>query len=137
MSTGRKMQKCTFCQDRVTNGLEPACVKTCPPGALSFGDRGELLVEAEKRLKVVKGMRNPVTGEALWPRANLYGDTQMDGLHVMYLLTDDVDNFATLPANPTVSGTVAAWQKYLQPVGYAVAEDRLWDSQSACGAEVG
>jgi len=118
---GAKMGKCTFCQDRVSNGLEPACVKSCPPGALSFGDRGELVMEAERRLKVVKAMRDPVTGAALWPNANLYGDTQLDGLHVMYLLTDSVDEFDTLPASPSVSGSVAAWQKYLQPVGYAVA----------------
>jgi hypothetical protein len=88
---------------------------------LSFGDRGGLLVEAEKRLKVVKAMRNPVTGEALWPKANLYGDTQLDGLNVLYLLTDGVDKFDTLPANPSISGTAIAWQKYLQPVGYAAA----------------
>ncbi len=118
---GAKMEKCTFCQDRVTHGLEPACVKSCPTEALSFGDRGGLLVEAEKRLKVVKAMRNPVTGEALWPNANIYGDTQLDGLGVLYLLTDGVDKFDTLPANPSISGTVIAWQKYLQPVGYAAA----------------
>jgi formate dehydrogenase iron-sulfur subunit len=118
---GAKMGKCTFCQDRVTQGLEPACVKTCPPGALSFGNRGELLVEAEERLRVVKAMLNPVTGKALYPDANLYGDTQLDGLHVLYILTDSLDNYNKFPANPEVPGTVIAWQKYLQPVGCAVA----------------
>ncbi len=32
------MEKCTFCVHRVEKGLQPACVVTCPVGALKFGD---------------------------------------------------------------------------------------------------
>jgi Fe-S-cluster-containing dehydrogenase component len=32
------MEKCTFCVHRVEKGLMPACVDTCPVGALQFGD---------------------------------------------------------------------------------------------------
>jgi len=28
------IRKCTFCYDRLNAGMEPACVKTCPTGAL-------------------------------------------------------------------------------------------------------
>jgi formate dehydrogenase beta subunit len=33
----KKMFKCTLCVDRVTQGLEPACIKSCPTGCLHFG----------------------------------------------------------------------------------------------------
>ena len=46
--------KCDMCIDRVENGLLPACVKTCPTGAMNFGDRKEILAMAKKRLAVVK-----------------------------------------------------------------------------------
>lgn len=46
--------KCDMCNDRVHNGLEPACVKTCPTGAMTFGDRNEILDLAERRLKTVQ-----------------------------------------------------------------------------------
>lgn len=46
--------KCTMCVDRVKNGLLPACVKACPTGAMSFGDRGEIEALAKNRLNAAK-----------------------------------------------------------------------------------
>jgi formate dehydrogenase iron-sulfur subunit len=34
-----RVYKCTLCVDRVAVGQEPACVKTCPTGAIHFGTK--------------------------------------------------------------------------------------------------
>lgn len=46
--------KCTMCFDRVQQGLKPACVQSCPTGAMNFGEREEMLALAQKRLAAVK-----------------------------------------------------------------------------------
>ena len=37
-----KSYKCTLCSDRVGVGLEPACVKSCPTGAIMFGSKTDM-----------------------------------------------------------------------------------------------
>jgi formate dehydrogenase iron-sulfur subunit len=48
------LAKCTMCNDRVKKGLEPACVKTCPTGALNFGNLEEMRALALERLEKAK-----------------------------------------------------------------------------------
>lgn len=48
------ISKCDMCNDRIHNGLKPACVTACPTGAMTFGDRSDILAFAEKRLAKVK-----------------------------------------------------------------------------------
>ncbi len=48
------LAKCDMCLDRVQNGEQPACVKTCPSGAMHFGESADMLALAQKRLAEVK-----------------------------------------------------------------------------------
>lgn len=49
-----KMKKCNLCIDRVEAGLEPACVRVCPLGALKFESSNR--VQTEKEYKFVSSM---------------------------------------------------------------------------------
>jgi formate dehydrogenase iron-sulfur subunit len=48
---GAFIDKCTMCPQRIDNGLGPACVDTCPTGALVYGDRADLIKEAHSRIQ--------------------------------------------------------------------------------------
>ena len=56
--TSGVMGKCDMCVDRVHNGLKPACVLSCPTGAMNFGDRDAMLAQAKAVLAEVR-KRNP------------------------------------------------------------------------------
>jgi formate dehydrogenase iron-sulfur subunit len=47
---GAFIDKCTMCPQRIDNGMEPACVATCPTEALMFGERADLIEEAHRRI---------------------------------------------------------------------------------------
>ena len=86
------MDKCTFCKDRVTNGEQPACAAACPTGAIKFGKRLELVQEGRERVATLRKTN---------AKAVFYGDKELGGLHVMYVL-DDLPEVYGLPANPNV-----------------------------------
>jgi formate dehydrogenase iron-sulfur subunit len=84
------MNKCTFCHDRVVNGEPPACAAACTTGAIKYGNRSDLITEAEAR--VTELGRQQVS-------ASVYGVEELHGLHVMYVL-DDSPEVYNLPAEP-------------------------------------
>ena len=100
------MDKCTFSKDRVANGEQPACAEACPTGAIKFGKRNELVKEGRERVATLdKANTNAV----------FYGDQELGGLHVMYVL-DDLPEVYGLPADPEVP-TAAIVRDVLKWVG--------------------
>ncbi len=105
-----RAEKCVMCQDRITNGYEPSCVKTCPANALVFGNRDDLVIKGKLTVRELK---------AKYPGAYLYGEREMGGTHVLYILTDSPEAHG-LPASPEVPASAIAWKGFLQPVGAAI-----------------
>ena len=103
--TDNHVSKCIACLDLVTDGQTPWCAQTCPSGAIKFGDRAQLLADAQARVGAIK---------ARYPNAQVYGDTQLGGLGLMMILLDQPAVYG-LPANPEITLPLAAWQKVVQP----------------------
>src|SRR5215468_3659022 len=53
-SETKRVYKCTLCSDRVSQGLEPACIKSCPTGCLKFGTKTEMRALADKRAQQLR-----------------------------------------------------------------------------------
>jgi formate dehydrogenase beta subunit len=105
-----KMAKCTLCVDRVTGGLEPACVKACPTGCLHFGTKEDMVALGERRVAQLKQ-----TGFA---KAALYDPPGVGGTGVVTVLAHgDHPEWYSLPANPRVPRFVRFWKLVLQPLG--------------------
>jgi len=50
----KAMAKCTMCFERIGNGMIPACVKSCPTGAMTFGEREKILHACKLRVEDLK-----------------------------------------------------------------------------------
>jgi formate dehydrogenase iron-sulfur subunit len=50
-----RVKKCDMCADRVAAGRPTACTEACPTGATKFGERDELIAEAQKRIREAPG----------------------------------------------------------------------------------
>ena len=97
-----KAYKCTLCSDRVAVGLEPACIKTCPTQALSFGSKQAMLDLAHERVTEL--------GERGFDKASVYDPAGVGGTHVMYVLPHGDPGLYRLPRKPEVSPLVAFWR---------------------------
>lgn len=71
------MAKCTMCFDRISNNMIPACVKSCPTGAMTFGERDKILEATQKRVDELK---------KTFPKAEALN---AEDVRVIYLVTDD------------------------------------------------
>jgi formate dehydrogenase iron-sulfur subunit len=69
--------KCTMCIDRISNNMLPACVQSCPTGALEFGDREVILEQAKKQVEELR---------KTYPKAMALNP---DEVRVIYIVVDD------------------------------------------------
>jgi formate dehydrogenase beta subunit len=104
-----KVIKCDMCYSRIDNAMIPACVKACPTGALRFGDKKEMLKIAYTRVKELGG------------DASVYGDTFVDGTHMIYVLPRKAAVYDRLPEKPRVPFSVIAWKDWLKPLSLLAA----------------
>ena len=65
-----KMSKCTLCVDRVSVGLEPACVKACPTGCLQFGTKDDMVALGQCAREAAQGRRPRQTRRSTTRRAS-------------------------------------------------------------------
>ena len=98
-----KAYKCTLCSDRVSVGLEPACIKTCPTQALSFGSKEDMLAQANHRLEDLR--------DRGFANAAVYDPAGVSGTHVVYVLPhgDRPESYG-LPKDPKVGPLVSLWR---------------------------
>ncbi len=91
--TGRA-NKCTFCFDRTSEGMQTACAKTCPTQSIRFGYRDELAARAYRRLDELRAQGVKT--------ATLYGVDEngpLGGLNAFFLLLDTPATYG-LPETP-------------------------------------
>ena len=93
----KKVYKCTMCVDRISNGMEPACVKACPTGSIRFGTKEDMLHYGEEKVGKLK--------DRGFDDALLYDPEGVKGLHMMYVVPrgEMLDEYG-LPDEPTVKG---------------------------------
>jgi formate dehydrogenase iron-sulfur subunit len=75
------LAKCTMCIDRIKNDRIPACVQSCPTGAMVFGDRQEILERVEKRVAELK---------KTYPKAMALNP---EDVRVIFIVTDDPEKY--------------------------------------------
>ncbi len=108
-----KAYKCTLCSDRVAVGQEPACVKTCPTGAIMFGTKDRMKEQAADRIEDLKSRG--------FDKAGLYDPAGVGGTHVMYVLhhADKPSLYHGLPDEPKISPMVSLWKGVAKPLALA------------------
>jgi formate dehydrogenase iron-sulfur subunit len=110
----KKAYKCTLCSDRVAVGMEPACIKACPTGALVFGTKEDMQEHAAERIEDLKSRG--------FDKAGLYDPPGVGGTHVMYVLhhADQPGLYAGLVADPHISALVRLWKGTAKPLSLAI-----------------
>ena len=93
-----KVSKCNLCTDRIAEGLSPACAKTCPTGAIKYGDRAALLASAKQA-----------------GYSKVYGEADLTGLGTLYAFKDAPKIYG-MEENPAIAESVIFWHNVLKPL---------------------
>ena len=104
-----KITKCDLCESRLAAGTLPACVLSCPTGALQIGPKEAMLKKAYERASELGG------------DASVYGDKFVDGTHVLYVLPEKAEVYEKLPKNPSVPLSIVVWKDLLKPLSLLAA----------------
>ncbi len=106
----KRVYKCTLCSDRLSYGLEPACIKACPTACLQFGVKEQLVQIAHARVGQLK--------ENGHENAAVYDPPGVGGTGVIYVLAlGDKPELYGLPKDPRVPWTVTIWKNVIKPLG--------------------
>ena len=86
------IRKCTMCEDRLAEDIEPACSKACPTQALLSGEREALVQEARSRIQAHPDKYVD----------HIYGENEVGGTSKLYLSSVSYDKlgFPTLESEP-------------------------------------
>lgn len=106
-------EKCAFCINNLVEG-ETACAHACPFGAITYGEREELIQIGKQRVAAFK-----TQGKA---NAYLYGEHELGGLHVLYALEDRPSAYGLPEAPRAVTKRLGAnWLSGLVTAGVVTA----------------
>jgi formate dehydrogenase iron-sulfur subunit len=92
-----KAHKCTLCYDRMTDGLEPACAKSCPTDSIQFGPVEELMARARARVSALRAQG--VAGAYIYGDHAVGGTDGIEGNNAFFILTAPPEVY-NLPARP-------------------------------------
>jgi formate dehydrogenase iron-sulfur subunit len=93
------VQKCSFCSERIKDGLIPACIKVCPTTTMFYGEDKEVLAEARKRIA-----DNP--GKYV---NHIYGEKEAGGTSWIYISNVPFDQIGFTRNVPQINLSDLTW----------------------------
>ncbi len=98
-----RVTKCELCSQRLEKGLKPGCTSVCPTGAVIFGPRTVLLMEAKRRIRDNPGR---------YYKNKVYGETDNGGTQSLYLARVPFDDLGLPELGPeSVPEKTLRWQR--------------------------
>jgi len=104
-----EISKCWMCYDRLEEGEQPACVESCPTGAIRFGRRSQLLSAAHARIE-----SNPEHYVD-----HVYGEHEVGGTSVLYISDVPFEQLG-LPTNLPTTAPPEETEKIMTKLPFVV-----------------